>query len=101
MKVKYKKRYIKWKEKIESEYSNEVFEFAERWAGMMEIEIRKGKKIKNIYQKLLDKANINGITGAMYFMGLKMLVECWKYGKELKEAIIKNGTGKVISSSSL
>ena len=89
MKVKYKKRYIKWKEKIESEYSNEVFEFAEKWADMMEIEIRKGKEIKNVYQKLLDKAKINGITGMMYFMGLKMLVECWKYGKELKQAIIE------------
>lgn len=89
MKVKYKKRYIKWKEKIENEYSNEVFEFAERWANMMEIEIRKGKEIKEIYQKLLDKANINGITGMRYFMALKMLVECWKYGKELKQAIIE------------
>lgn len=101
MRAKNKKRYIEWKNKNIDEYSKEVFEFAERWADLMEKGMAVGKKIENTYEEFSNKANIKRITGIMYYKALKTLVKHWKYGSELKEAIIKNGTGKVISSSSL
>lgn len=89
MRVKNKRRYIEWKKKNEDEYGKEVFEFAERWADLMEIVRAAGRKIENVYEELSDAANINGITGAMYYIALKILVENWVYGDELKAAIMK------------
>lgn len=101
MRVKNKKRYIEWKKKNEDEYGKEVFEFAERWADLMEIVRAAGRKIENVYEELSDAANVNGITGAMYYIALKMLVENWIYGDELKQAIIKNGATGIILKSNL
>ena len=90
MKVKNKKRYIEWKKKNEDEYGKEVFEFAERWADLMEVVRAAGRKIEDVYEELSDTANTNGITGMMYYVALKILVENWVYGDELKAAIMKN-----------
>lgn len=90
MRVKNKKRYLEWKKKNEDEYGKEVFEFAERWADLMEVVRAAGRKIEDVYEELSDAANINGITGAMYYIALKILVENWEYGDELKVAIMKN-----------
>ena len=89
MKVKNKKRYIEWKNENEDEYGKEVFEFAERWADLMEVVRSAGRKIDDVYEELSDVANTNGITGAMYYIALKILVENWVYGDELKAAIMK------------
>ena len=90
MRVKNKKRYIEWKKKNEDEYGKEVFEFAERWADLMEVVRAAGRKIEDVYEELSDTANTNGITGMMYYVALKILVENWVYGDELKAAIMKN-----------
>ncbi len=89
MRVRNKKRYIEWKKKNEDEYSKEVFEFAERWADLMESVRAAGRKIEDVYEELSDVANTNGITGVMYYVALKTLVENWIYGDELKTAIMK------------
>lgn len=89
MRVKNKKRYIEWKKKNEDEYGKEVFEFAERWADLMEVVRAAGRKIEDVYEELSDTANTNGITGMMYYVALKILVENWVYGDELKAAIMK------------
>ena len=90
MRVKNKKRYLEWKKKNEDEYGKEVFEFAERWADLMEVVRAAGRKIEDVYEELSDTANTNGITGMMYYVALKILVENWVYGDELKAAIMKN-----------
>lgn len=89
MRVKNKKRYIEWKKKNEDEYGKEVFEFAERWADLMEVVRAAGRKIEDVYEELSDTANTKGITGMMYYGALKILVENWVYGDELKAAIMK------------
>ena len=89
MRVKNKKRYIEWKKKNEDEYGKEVFEFVERWADLMEVVRAAGRKIDDVYEELSDTANKNGITGMMYYVALKILVENWVYGDELKAAIMK------------
>ena len=88
MRVKDIEKYRYWKEKNKDEYSKEVFDYAERWAELMEKEIAKGKEIKDIYDSCSEEANLTGITGAMNFSAAAVLIKCWVHGEELEKALL-------------
>lgn len=85
MKVKDIKIYENWKDNNKDGYGSCTFRYAERWANMMEEEIDKGAKVKDIAEKLSSKADTEGITGFMYGMAVSILSQCWEYGEELRK----------------
>lgn len=76
--------YQAWKDNNIDEYGKEIFEYAERWADLMEIAMADGAIIEDIAEKTSHEANINSISGFMYGAALSVLGICWEHGKELK-----------------
>lgn len=65
-------------------YGLECFNFAERWANVMEKKMAKGEKLENIAkQTSYDVAD--GITGFMYGMAVSILSKCWIHGEQLRK----------------
>ena len=83
-------KYDDWKAKQVDEngnpepYSLECFNFAERWANVMEEKMSNGEKLEDIAkQTSFDVAE--GITGFMYGMAVSILSQCWKHGEQLRQ----------------
>ena len=66
-------------------YGSAIFQYAERWANMMEKEIQKGANVKDIAQRSSDDAHTPDISGYMQEESTNILCEHWKYGNDLKE----------------
>lgn len=77
--------YENWKAKNTDGYGMCIFRYAEKWANLMEAEINKGAKVKDVAQKLSHDADTEGITGFMYGASVGVLSHCWVYGGELKK----------------
>lgn len=83
--------YDDWKNKQIDEYGNpepyglECFNFAERWANIMEEKISMGEKLETFAQKSSHEADTTGITGFMYGMAVSILSQCWIHGEELRK----------------
>lgn len=83
-------KYDDWKAKQADENGNpepyglECFNFAERWANVMEEKMSHGEKLEDIAkQTSFDVAN--GITGFMYGMAVSILSQCWIHGEQLRK----------------
>lgn len=77
-----------WNKCVESNkdpYGSYVIRYAERWANMMEAEIDKGAKVKDIAGKTSHEADTEGITGFMYGCAVNILSNVWAYGEELRK----------------
>ena len=84
-------QYNKWKHQNDAEdmnsYGGCVFRYAERWAELMEEQIRDDDTELVIFHKLLHcamdlsfDANTENVTGFMHSMARSIIKECWKYG---------------------
>lgn len=82
--------YEDWSNKNKDFYGRGCFNYAERWADLMEIAIEESDKspmeviIENA-EELGSKADIDGITGFMYNSAVAILTQCWEYGEELRQ----------------
>ncbi|ALO79641.1 hypothetical protein HOBO_233 [Bacillus phage Hobo] len=85
MKIVDEKVYEDWKEKNTDGYGAGIFRYAEKWANLMEEEITKGSRIRDVAQKLSHDADTEGITGFMYGAAVSILSQCWVHGEELKK----------------
>ncbi len=77
--------YQKGKDKNTDPYGGAVYEYAEGWAKLMQIEISKGKKVSDIAEETSFKLGFIGISGFMYGAAVSILSNFWKYGEELRE----------------
>ena len=84
------KKYDDWKAKQVDENGNPepywlgCFNFAERWANVMEEKMSNGEKLEDIAkQTSFDVAD--GITGFMYGMAVSILSQCWIHGEQLRQ----------------
>src|SRR6267142_5149427 len=75
----------KYKELNTDPYGGCCIEYAEGWARLMQIEIAKGKSVKDCAEKTSFELGFLGITGFMYGAAVSMLAKCWKYGEELRK----------------
>lgn len=66
-------------------YGNCVYQYAEGWAKLMQIEINNGKEVKDIASETSNEMDFLGITGFMYGASVSILSQCWKYGEELRK----------------
>ena len=70
-------------------YGKAVYDFANRWADMLEAEIEKNndpeKVINELAKKTSHDADTDGITGFMYGCAVSILSDCWVYGEILRK----------------
>lgn len=85
------KEYKDWHDKNNDEYSRACLSFAERWAELLEAEIKNANDITkcviNNADILKKKADTENITGAMYSIAIGVLLHYWKYGEYLQKWI--------------
>lgn len=62
-----------------------IYEYAEGWAKLMQVEMSKGKLLKDVAEKTSFEMDFLGITGFMYGASVQVLSQCWKYGEELRK----------------
>ena len=82
--------YKDWYDKNDDPYGRACFTYAERWAEMLEKLIENSdKSVAQIFEesasKLSHDADVEGITGFMYGMAVKILAACWEHGEELRK----------------
>lgn len=85
MNLKDLKAYEDWKVNNTDPYGAAIFQYAEKWAEMMEHEISFGAKVKDIAHRLSKEADTEGITGFMYGAAVNILSQCWEHGEELRK----------------
>jgi hypothetical protein len=81
------KEYNDWKEKNKDGYGAATLEYAEKWAILMQIEMSKGVSLSDCADRTSFELGFLGVTGAMHYMARNVLIQCWKYGKELEQLI--------------
>ena len=59
--------------------------YAARWANLMEQELAKGAKLKDIAKTTSCAADVEGITGFMYGCAVSILAHAWEHGEELRQ----------------
>jgi len=85
-----KREYNKGLKNNQDPYGLAVFEYAERWADMMEAGIKDNQDLTvsefiDIYaDRLSHDADTEGITGFMYGCAVSILSQAWIYGEELR-----------------
>ena len=83
MKVKNETEWNEWREKNTDPYGEEIFNYAERWANLMEEKIEEGAELEDIAGETSFEV-ANGITGFMYGAAVSVLSECWEHGERLR-----------------
>ena len=69
----------------ESSYGMGVIRFAIKWADLMEERIADGETVFDCAEAMADKADTEGITGFMYGCAVRILVQVWQYGEDLRK----------------
>ena len=80
-----KKAWDKGKKINSDGYGGAIYEYAEFWAKLMQVEMSKGKSLKDIAEKTSFELGFLGITGFMYGASVQILSQCWKHGEELRK----------------
>ena len=66
-------------------YGGATYEYAEKWANLMEADIGGGKLLSDIAKRTSHDADKDiGITGFMYGCVVQILGEVWIHGEELR-----------------
>lgn len=70
-------------------YGRACYTFAERWAELLEDDIREIGDAKAAILTMAEKrscdADTEGITGFMYGVAVRILSDCWLYGEILRQ----------------
>lgn len=82
--LKDEKEWENWRSKNTEGYGNAIFEFAEGWAKLMQVEHFSGKSINQCAEPTSFQLGFLGITGFQYGAAVQVLTKCWLYGEELR-----------------
>lgn len=77
--------YNDWKAKNLDGYGATIFEYAEAWAKLMQVEMLHGKRLVECAEATSFHLGFIGVTGFMYGAAVSILAKCWKYGEELRK----------------
>ena len=77
--------YKDWKSKNTDGYGAAIFQYAESWAKLMQVEMSNGKKLIECAEPTSFQLGFLGITGFMYGAAVTILSKCWKYGEDLRK----------------
>lgn len=85
MKVNDQAEYDTWKANNEDAYSRAIFDFAEKWAGLMEPRLEAGEKVEDIAEETEEVAiKGSGLTGFMHSAAAAILAKCWVHGEPFR-----------------
>ncbi len=76
--------YQKCKDANQDLYGRSVILYAERWAGMMEQDMKNGLTVAEAAERTRYIADTVGITGYMFGFALNVLDEFWEHGEALR-----------------
>lgn len=65
--------------------NNAVISYAERWAEMMEQQISNGASVSEVAAQTRYEANQENISWFMYGNAVRVLVNFWDHGEELRQ----------------
>ena len=65
-------------------YGSGINSFANRWALLMEAEIKKGATVADFAKATASQADTEGITGFMYGAAVSTLAAVWIHGEDLR-----------------
>lgn len=65
-------------------WRNDLFQFAEDWARLMQAQIANGKALADVAQDTMREADIVGISGNQLGVVLGLLERYWPHGQELR-----------------
>jgi hypothetical protein len=65
-------------------YGSAVYEFANRWACLMEARMAAGEALADIAKQASHQADTDGITGFMYGAAVSTLAAVWVHGEQLR-----------------
>jgi len=77
-----------WKKSREANtdpYGKAAIDYAEGWAKLMQVEMKKGKTLIECAEKTSFELGFLSITGFMYGCAVSTLSQCWKYGEDLRK----------------
>ena len=74
-----------WRDKNKDPYGKCCFDYAESWAKLMQVEIDKGKTVRDCAEETSHQLGFYGITGFMYGAAVSILSSCWLHGEELRK----------------
>lgn len=82
--------YKEWREANTDPYGNTIFEYAERWADLLEKKLDEHPDyqqsiMQHYAEKTSHEADTEGITGFMYGAAVSILAQCWTYGEALRK----------------
>jgi hypothetical protein len=66
-------------------YSRGVIDYGEYWAKLMQVEIAKGKVVREVADECQKNLGFLGITGFMYGCAVQGLSQFWIHGEELRK----------------
>lgn len=65
--------------------TNDIINYAERWADMMEQEIGKGASVSEAAAKTRFEANQENLSWFMYGNAVRLLSNFWEHGEKLRQ----------------
>ena len=66
-------------------YGKMIFEYADRWARLMQHYVHEGEQISECAEKASHEADTDGITGFMYGAAVHILAQTWVHGEQLRQ----------------
>lgn len=82
------KNQANWKlglSKNQDDYGGAVYQYAEKWADLMEARMNDGAELMDIADATSHEANTDGITGFMYGAAVSILADVWAHGETLRQ----------------
>lgn len=73
-------------DKNKDDYGAAIIDYAKTWGRLMQFMIQENftLKVSDVAESTSFQANVEGITGFMYGIAVKILSDCWIYGNDLK-----------------
>ncbi len=75
----------KGREANQDPYGSGIFDFAESWAKLMQLEMSNGKTLVECASETSHQLDFMGITGYMYGAAVSTLSQVWKHGEALRK----------------
>lgn len=81
----------RWSEANADSHGLVVALFAQHWARLMQLELSSGKKLEDIAEATAKEVDLDGISGATFYVASETLCAHWVHGAELKSWLNSQG----------
>ena len=85
MKIRDEAEWARGLENNTDPYGAAIYQYAERWADLMEARMAAGEALEACVKETSHQADAEGITGFMYGAAVATLSWAWEHGEELRK----------------